>query len=137
MANKHRYKNEIILLTKTGHRVADDIFHELKKTYPYIGIWSVYRNLTELVEESVLMKQEWLANKIIYEAKKPHHGHIFCKASGYIQDIDISMIAMQDLPIPDNFLPESMEITIQWYFKNNDWEICNLWGFVEQWNDTK
>lgn len=51
MANKNRYKTEIILLTKQGHRTAEDIHKKLKKTYLFVGIGTIYRNLTDLVEE--------------------------------------------------------------------------------------
>jgi Fe2+ or Zn2+ uptake regulation protein len=51
MANIHRYKNEIITLTGTGHRTAEDILKKLRKTYLFLGIGTIYRNLTELVDE--------------------------------------------------------------------------------------
>jgi len=51
MSNIHRYKNEIISLTQTGHRTAEEIYKKLRRIYLFLGIGTVYRNLTELVNE--------------------------------------------------------------------------------------
>jgi Fe2+ or Zn2+ uptake regulation protein len=60
MSNIHRYKNEIINLTNTGHRTAEEIHKKLRRTYLFLGIGTVYRNLTELVNEGILMKHHGL-----------------------------------------------------------------------------
>lgn len=51
MSNIHRYKTEIIALTQIGHRTAEEILKKLKKNYFFVGIGTIYRNLTELVSE--------------------------------------------------------------------------------------
>jgi Fur family peroxide stress response transcriptional regulator len=116
MANMHRYRADIIVLTETGHRTAEELFKELKKTYFFVGIGSIYRNLTELVEEDVLMKTAWLKDKIIYEKKKEPHGHLVCHASGTILDVDSSLIDTSKISIPEGFALEHVQIILHGHF---------------------
>lgn len=128
MANVHRYRADIIALTQTWHRTTEDIFKELKKSYFFVGIWSIYRNLTELVNEWVLMKHHGMGDKVIYEKAKPHHWHIFCQNTGMIEDIDISHLPLDTLNIPDNFCLDEIEVTITGYFKDTNSAYCKING---------
>jgi Fe2+ or Zn2+ uptake regulation protein len=127
MSNVHRYRNEIIAITDTWHRIADEILHKLKETYPLIGVGSVYRNLNELVEDWILMKHVWLWKKNVYEKLKPHHWHLYCTASWIIQDIDITWLEVDKLDIPKNFNTNELQIVINWRFSNKKWELCHIW----------
>ncbi len=124
MANVHRYRTDIIALTQTWHRTAEDVFKELKKSYFFIGIGSVYRNLTELVEEEVLMKTAGLTDKIVYERKKDPHGHLVCHASGTILDLDSSLIDTSKLSLPEWFALEQIQIIAHGHFLNE--ESCKI-----------
>jgi Fur family peroxide stress response transcriptional regulator len=116
MANVHRYRADLISLTETGHRTAEELFKELKKTYFFVGIGSVYRNLTELVEENILMKTAGLKDKVIYEKYKHPHGHLVCHASGTILDVDSSLIDTSTIKIPDGFALEDVQIILHGHF---------------------
>lgn len=126
MANIHRYKLEIIEITKNWHRTAEDILKKMRKTYLLIGIWTIYRNLTELVNEWVLMKHHGLWDKLLYEKAKPIHGHIFCQYTGMIQDVDISMIDFTGISIPDNFITEEIQVTIAGHFEWEESAYCKI-----------
>jgi Fe2+ or Zn2+ uptake regulation protein len=56
MANTNRYSREIELLCSDGHWTAEQVHREMKKTYRFIGIGTVYRNLNDLVEKKILMR---------------------------------------------------------------------------------
>ena len=124
MANTNRYKQEIVFLCEKGHRTAEQVFKELKKTYWLLGIGSVYRNLTELVDEDILMKTSGIAEKVLYEKKKAPHGHMFCHASGTILDIDISSLDTSKILLPAGFLLENFQIIAHGNFQNE--ESCKL-----------
>lgn len=128
MSNIHRYKTEIITLTTTGHRTAEDIFKKLRKNYIFLGIGTVYRNLTELVTEWVLMKHHGLWDKILYEKSKPPHGHIFCQYTGMIQDVDISMINFDGIQIPNNFVAKEIQVTVAGHFLWEESAYCKING---------
>jgi len=128
MANVHRYKADIIKLTEIWHRTAEQVFKELKKSYFFIGIGSVYRNLTELTNEWILMKHHGMGDKVIYEKNKPHHGHLFCQNTGMIEDIDISHLPLENISIPENFCLDEVEVTITWHFKDSNSAYCKING---------
>jgi Fe2+ or Zn2+ uptake regulation protein len=49
MANTNRYAKEIELLCAEGHWTAEQVHKAMKKTYRFIGIGTIYRNLNDLV----------------------------------------------------------------------------------------
>lgn len=51
MAKHDKYKREIELICETGHWTAEDVYKKLKKNYFLLGIGTIYRNLTELVND--------------------------------------------------------------------------------------
>jgi len=124
--NKHRYKNEIILLCKAGHKNADQIFSELKKNYPNIWLGTVYRNLNELYQDGILEKIPGIHNKIIYEIKKEKddniHGHLVCENTWKIISIDVSKIKELDLGLPANFDLKKVEVIFYGKYKNTSGE---------------
>lgn len=128
MANMHRYKAEIIALTETWHRTAEQLFKKLKKTYYLLWIWSIYRNLTELVEEGKLMKHHGMGDKVIYEKMKPHHGHLFCQNTWMIEDIDISHVPLETITIPPGFCLDEIEVTITGHYTNTTSAYCKING---------
>ena len=128
MSNIHRYKTEIIALTQIGHRTAEEILKKLKKNYFFVGIGTIYRNLTELVSEWILMKHHGLWDKILYEKLKPAHGHIFCQYTGMIEDVDISMIDFTGVEVPENFCVEEIQLTIAWHFVGEESAYCKING---------
>lgn len=128
MWNVHRYKKEIITLTEEWHWTGEEIYKKLRKTYLFLGIGTVYRNLTELVNEWILMKHHGLWDKILYEKAKPAHGHLFCQYTGMIQDIDISMIDFTGIEIPENFCMEEIQLTIAGHFQWEESAYCKING---------
>lgn len=122
--NKHRYKNEILLLCKEGHKNADQIFKALKKNYPLIGLGTVYRNLNELYQEGKLEKIPGVNNKVIYEVKKSAddyvHGHLVCETSWRVISIDVDKIKDLDLGLPENFELDKVEVIFYGKYKGGD-----------------
>lgn len=74
--NKHRYIKEILHIIEWSHISSDissdNIFKTLKKIYPLLGIWTVYRNLSELMEEWKIMKTVWILDYPLYEVVSLH-----------------------------------------------------------------
>ncbi len=117
MANQNRYKTEIIRLVNTGeHRTADQLYQKLKKDYLFLWIWTVYRNLQELVDEWIIMKTSGILDKTIYEKIKPLHGHIVCHKSLMIFDVDISHLMIENNLVPENFNLQSINVIFDGHF---------------------
>ncbi|MBN1621490.1 MAG: transcriptional repressor [Endomicrobiales bacterium] len=75
----------IDVLSKTSkHLSAEDIYLEVHKVYPMIGLSSVYRILEWLVQLGVVMKFDFGDKKARYELIKEsreehHHHHLVCR----------------------------------------------------------
>lgn len=121
--NKHRYQKEIILLCKESHKTADQIYQNLKKLYPKIGIGTVYRNLNELATSGVLQKIPGVNNKVIYEYSQDNknniHGHLICETTWKIINIDVSKIKSLDLGLPENFELHKVEVIFYGKYKDS------------------
>lgn len=126
MAKVDKYKREIELMCSKGHRTADEIFKDLKKHYLFLGIGSVYRNLTELVEEWVLMKYDQLGGRVMYEKSKPPHAHLYCRSSGTIKDVPIDQVAFDSVDLPDIFVCEDVQVTFSGYYKERVPDDCKV-----------
>lgn len=134
MANQNRYKTEIIRLLDDGkHRTAEQVFKILKKDYLFLGIWSVYRNLQELVDDGVIMKTSWILDKVIYEKKKPLHGHIVCHKSLMIFDVDISHLMIENNIVPENFNLQSINVIFDWHFWSDELGTCDWVANIVPW----
>lgn len=130
MANTNRYAKEIELLCESWHRTAEQVHKEMKKTYRFIGIGSVYRNLNNLVQKDVLMRHHGIGDAVIYEKNKPFHGHIYCQNTDSIIDIDLSGINLDNLSLPEDFCLDEIQITIAGSFTWTDSPYCKIMGKV-------
>lgn len=120
--NKHRYHKEILLLCKKGYIHADQIHKTLQKTYPNIGLGTVYRNLNELYHMGKINKIPWVHNKVIYKIKKRNdeniHGHLICQNTGEVITIDVKKIKKLDLGLPTDFDIDKIEVIFYGKKKN-------------------
>lgn len=119
-------------LCQEWHWTAEQVHAKIRDKYPwaFVWVWTVYRNLTELVNEWLIMKQHGLMDKMIYEKKKPHHGHIFCQNSWVIIDVDISKmnIPIDNIDVPEGFCNLEVQVTFAGYFKDANSRFCSLTG---------
>ena len=118
--NKNRYKKEILLLCQKWGKTAENVYLSLKKNYPYLGIGTVYRNLTALVEEGILAKVSGLSDKAIYEIKEKTgtKGHLVCENSNKVIKVDLPDISCMPLNLPDDFQVDRVEVIFYGKFKN-------------------
>ena len=78
-----------ILATTTRHLSAEELYLRVYKSYPHIGIATVYRTLELLVRMGTVMKFEFGEHKSRYElacdfGDRRHHHHIICTNCGKI-----------------------------------------------------
>lgn len=109
--NKHRYIKEILYLLQWKHLNSDEIFKKLRKIYPLIWIWTVYRNLSEMIIDKKILKTTWVLDTPIYELYKESHGHIICKKSREIYDVCIEKLDFSKIDLPDNFDVEEINLS--------------------------
>ncbi|MDD3374330.1 MAG: Fur family transcriptional regulator [Candidatus Omnitrophica bacterium] len=79
-----------VLAKAKGHLSAEDIFLLVHKTYPNIGLTTVYRNLELLVEMGAVTRLHFGNGKASYEllrgGKNEHHHHLVCRKCSKIID---------------------------------------------------
>ncbi len=71
------------VLTKTSkHLSAEDIYFEVHKIYPHVGLTTVYRTLELLVQMDLIFKFDFGDGRARYELaegpKGAHHHHLIC-----------------------------------------------------------
>ncbi|MFH1415383.1 MAG: transcriptional repressor [Elusimicrobiota bacterium] len=87
-----------------GHLAAEEVFMYIKKTYPGIGIATVYRNLEFLREKGLINRFQFNTDKAYYELnddEREHHHHLICTSCGKVLDysefIERELDLMNDL----------------------------------------
>ena len=68
------------------HPDVDEIYEEVRKTLPDIGVATVYRNLKQLVEAGLVTTLETKKSSIHYDADVSEHIHFICEDCGRIDD---------------------------------------------------
>ncbi len=82
----------LALLGKTSkHLSAEEIYIAVRKTYPAIGLTTVYRTLEVLVEMGIVSKLDFGQGRARYELRgRPfeeiHHHHLICKGCNKVID---------------------------------------------------
>lgn len=126
MANQNRYQAEILRIVWDHHLTAQSIHQQLKKTYFFVWIGTIYRNLQEMADQKLLLKTIWLLDQAVFEKYKEPHAHAYCKKSHQIFDVTIEKIEYkiqrnEDL---DNFEIQNIDLIIRGELKDWEAEIC-------------
>ncbi|MGQ9616695.1 MAG: Fur family transcriptional regulator [Spirochaetota bacterium] len=80
-----------ILSESSSHMSAEDIYFEVHRKYPAIGLTTVYRTLELLVQMGLVSKFDFGDNRARYEFSDGpgawrHHHHLVCTSCGRIID---------------------------------------------------
>jgi Fur family ferric uptake transcriptional regulator len=91
-----------LLSRATGHLTAEDIYFQVHKIYPDIGLASVYRTLDLLADIGLVFKLDFGRGKAEYELAgevkgKRHHHHLVC--TGCEQVIDYKDFSKEELEL--------------------------------------
>ncbi len=70
----------------TGHLTADQIFSELKKSYPSVSLATVYNNLNKLCEADMIRRVSMEGSPDRYD-RIAKHDHLVCRKCGKLTDI--------------------------------------------------
>lgn len=86
-------KNKEIIYRKLDelktHPTVYELYEELKKTHPNIGIATIYRNLAKLLEERKIIKISHPNEKDRFDATLKNHHHARCIVCGNLKDINM------------------------------------------------
>jgi len=100
-----------------GHANIDEIYEDVIELHPTLSLATIYKNITLMQQNSVIIEVPMNGEKSKYELKKSDHLHLICQACGDIQDRKIPKKTQETLEISD--------------FKLNSSQI-NLYGVCEK-----
>jgi Fur family transcriptional regulator, ferric uptake regulator len=81
-----------VLSQTSEHLSAEEIYMAVHKTYPAIGLTTIYRTLELLVQIGIVVRFDFGDKRARYELAegmqggKPHHHHLLCTSCGRIVD---------------------------------------------------
>lgn len=103
---------EIILENREKHLSTEEIFDEVQKKYPNIGLATVYRTL-QLFErigliQHISLDDGRLRYHMVNPEEKHEHHHLICEICGDVIDVEEDML---DLLEENVFLKEGFRVT--------------------------
>lgn len=87
-----------ILDGNTSHPTAEDIYRELKKTYPTVSFATVYNTIQALTEMGEVMELTIDPQRKHFDPNPMPHHHIMCVRCGKISDIFVDYSHALNLP---------------------------------------
>ncbi|HDY69051.1 MAG: transcriptional repressor [Candidatus Scalindua sediminis] len=101
-----------ILEGNTAHLSAEDVFKEIRKSYPTISFTTVYKTLEIMEKMGEIMKITIDEERKHYDPNTDSHHHIICLRCSKISDIkDGSIKPKLPREILDEFTPSSYHIS--------------------------
>lgn len=76
------------ILKKHEHPNIDELYAQVKAEYPSISLATVYKNLSALEKQGLVVEVNVPNQKAYYDIYEEPHIHIICSKCGYIQDLD-------------------------------------------------
>ena len=74
-------------LSAHTHPNIDELYAMIKKDHPSISLATVYKNLSALMEENLVVEIATPGQKTRYDIYEKEHIHIVCKHCGSVSDI--------------------------------------------------
>lgn len=102
------------------HPTAEELYLELKKDHPKLGIATVYRNLNQLLKDERIIRIQKPYEKDSFDATIKEHYHVQCLTCGKVEDVEVKV----DLKVLDDKKIESFDLKLNHYCKQctkNEW----------------
>ena len=74
-----------------GHISVENLFVEVKKQFSSISLATLYKNITSMLENSLITEVKAPENKVHYEITKKPHAHFVCTECGEHKDINFDL----------------------------------------------
>jgi Fe2+ or Zn2+ uptake regulation protein len=83
-----------VLRASRSHPTAQEVYDEVRRARPKIGLATVYRILRQLAEQGVIKMWGYGSESARYDACTHRHDHAFCTECGALMDVPVEI----DLP---------------------------------------
>jgi len=101
------------LCSRTDHPTADELFVSLREQMPNISLATVYRNLSLLANDGVVLRLTCGDTADHFDGNTAPHYHIYCRVCHRLYDVDVHEIDLINSLANTNYngLIESHSIT--------------------------
>ena len=117
LTSQRRAILDIILKNEGKHMSTEEVFLEVKKVYPEIGLATVYRTMLLLEEMQVLLRHNFDDGRNRYEYNHPeedhHHHHLICKKCGKVFEVEEDLLEELEIKIEQKYKFKVMDHKVQ------------------------
>lgn len=117
LTSQRRATLDIILKNEGKHMSTEEVFLEVKKVYPEIGLATVYRTMLLLEEMQVLLRHNFDDGRNRYEYNHPeedhHHHHLICKKCGKVFEVEEDLLEELEIKIEQKYKFKVMDHKVQ------------------------
>ena len=85
-----------------GHISVDSLFAEIKKQFSSISLATLYKNISSMLDTSLITEVKAPENKTHYEITKKPHAHFVCTECSEHQDIEFNFESIHSKLINGN-----------------------------------
>lgn len=103
------------LNTRTDHPTADMVFSALQKAMPNISLGTVYRNLSQLADQGMILRISCEGTADHFDAMTQPHPHFFCNYCGSVRDLSDSLPFEPSSIISSEFKGQISGCSIMYY----------------------
>jgi Fe2+ or Zn2+ uptake regulation protein len=104
------------LRASTSHPTAQEVYDEVRRTRPRIGLATVYRILHQLADQGVIKVWGYGSESARYDARPHRHDHAYCTECGTLldvpQDIELSREALEQAARATGIRMDAHEVRI-------------------------
>ncbi len=106
LTSQRRATLEVILSNQGKHMSTEEIYLEVRKTNPDIGLATVYRTMLLLEELGILLKHNFEDGRNRYELSHPEqdhdHHHLICQKCGEVSEVEDDLLESLEEVIAKN-----------------------------------
>ena len=103
------------LRATTEHPTAEMLYNTLKPEYPELSLGTVYRNLSVLAEEGLVVSVAHVNGQERYDARTEPHAHFVCRGCRRVLDVflpDVVSALYGEVDVRFGFLTEGHTLTL-------------------------
>lgn len=90
------------LMYQHGHISVDNLFTEIKKQFTSISLATLYKNISSMLDTSLITEVKAPENKTHYEITKKPHAHLVCSECSEHIDIEFDFTKMHSMICDEN-----------------------------------
>jgi Fur family ferric uptake transcriptional regulator len=98
---------DVILQNRGKHMSAEEVFLEVKKLCPEIGLATVYRTILLMEKMKILQRHNFDDGRNRYELNNPeedhHHHHLICNRCGKVIEVEEDLLEKLENKIQEEY----------------------------------